>query len=99
MLETLRLALIEALRAQGVGEPVVTFDYPELVHGDLTTNVALVYAKTLGIPPRALAESLVQALPPTETISSVSVAGPGFINITFISWNNMYMKMKNCLPS
>jgi arginyl-tRNA synthetase len=83
MLETLRLALIEALRAQGVGEPVVTFDYPELVHGDLTTNVALVYAKTLGIPPRALAESLVQALPPTETISSVSVAGPGFINITF----------------
>jgi arginyl-tRNA synthetase len=83
MLEALRTALIEALRAQGVNEPVVTFDYPELVHGDLTTNVALVYAKVLGVQPRALAESLVQSLPPMESISSVTIAGPGFINITF----------------
>lgn len=83
MLETLRTALIESLRTQGVPEPVVTFDYPELVHGDLTTNVALVYAKTIGVSPRALAETLVQALPTMETVSSVTIAGPGFINITF----------------
>ncbi len=85
MLETLRAALTQALEAQGIKEPVVTFDYPELEHGDLTTNVALVYAKQCAVTPRALAESLVATIPSLSSVATIQVAGPGFINIAFTS--------------
>ncbi len=52
-------------------------------HGDLATNLALVLAKDLKRPPRAVAESLmkeVQARLPAGLVSKVEVAGPGFIN-------------------
>ncbi|HEX3460713.1 MAG TPA: arginine--tRNA ligase [Acidimicrobiales bacterium] len=51
-------------------------------HGDWSTNVALVTAKSAGTNPRKLAESLVEELTahlPSHT-ESVEVAGPGFIN-------------------
>jgi arginyl-tRNA synthetase len=50
-------------------------------HGDLATNAAMVLAKPAGTNPRALADAIkpkLQALPP---VTSVEVAGPGFINI------------------
>jgi arginyl-tRNA synthetase len=50
-------------------------------HGDLATNAAMVLAKAASTNPRALAELIkpkLEALPP---VTSVEVAGPGFINL------------------
>jgi len=50
-------------------------------HGDLATNAAMVLAKGAGTNPRALAEAIgpkLEALPP---VTSVEIAGPGFINL------------------
>ena len=49
-------------------------------HGDLATNVALVLAKQVGIPPRELASLIVEQLPTDSVIERCDIAGPGFIN-------------------
>ena len=49
-------------------------------HGDYTSNVALRLAKGAGLAPRALAEAIVAALPPSALVVGVEVAGPGFLN-------------------
>ena len=49
--------------------------------GDFSTNAAMVGAKTLGKKPRELANEFVPKLQELDFIESVSVAGPGFINI------------------
>jgi len=53
----------------------------DMSHGDLATNVALVFAKEAGMAPRALAEMLIGALSGFEGVSKVEIAGPGFINL------------------
>ena len=53
----------------------------DAAHGDLATNAAMVLTKQLGMPPRQVAEMIVAALNDEEEFASVSVAGPGFINI------------------
>jgi arginyl-tRNA synthetase len=50
-------------------------------HGDWASSVALKLSKSLGANPRELAQELADALQQVEGISSVEVAGPGFINI------------------
>lgn len=54
----------------------------DTAHGDIATNAAMVLAKPLGASPRALAEQISTALGEDADIATVSVAGPGFINIT-----------------
>ncbi|MFA9461299.1 arginine--tRNA ligase [Thiohalorhabdus methylotrophus] len=49
-------------------------------HGDFATNLAMRLAKPAGKPPREVAEALVQALPETDALARVEIAGPGFIN-------------------
>ena len=49
-------------------------------HGDFATNIAMQLAKPLRQNPRAIAESLIKALPPSEYIAKVEIAGAGFIN-------------------
>ncbi|OMQ05969.1 arginine--tRNA ligase [Lawsonia intracellularis] len=54
------------------------------LHGDLATNIALVLANNIGINPKNIAEKIAEKLQQESTsFSSVSVAGPGFLNITF----------------
>ena len=53
----------------------------DMSHGDLATNVALVFAKEVGMSPRALAEKLVSHLSAFEGVVNVEIAGPGFINL------------------
>ena len=56
----------------------------ESAHGDLSTNVAMVYAreaKAAGLNPRALADQLAEALRAEPEVERVDVAGPGFINL------------------
>ncbi len=49
-------------------------------HGDFSTNLAMVLAKPLRQNPRAIAESLIQALPTSAYVEKVEIAGAGFIN-------------------
>lgn len=86
MISYLEDQIKKALAALKYGEDVnPTFDRPKLEeHGDLTTNIAMVLAKTLGKKPRALAEEIVRAMKfdPTR-VARVEIAGPGFINFWF----------------
>ncbi|HET8616553.1 MAG TPA: arginine--tRNA ligase [Actinomycetales bacterium] len=50
-------------------------------HGDWSTNVALQLAKAAGVPPRDLAQLVAKRLAEVPGITSVDVAGPGFLNI------------------
>jgi arginyl-tRNA synthetase len=50
-------------------------------HGDWASSIALKVSKPLGLNPRELAEELAAGLNGTPGISSLDIAGPGFINI------------------
>jgi arginyl-tRNA synthetase len=61
----------------------ITLDRPKnRDHGDYATSVALQLAKSAGKAPREVAEILQGAISQLAGISSVDIAGPGFINIT-----------------
>ncbi|MGQ0528618.1 MAG: arginine--tRNA ligase [Panacagrimonas sp.] len=49
-------------------------------HGDFATNLALVIAKPLGQPPRAVADLIIKHLPASTLVARTEIAGPGFIN-------------------
>lgn len=49
--------------------------------GDYQANGVMSVAKKLGMPPRQLAEKVVQLLDLGDVASKVEIAGPGFINI------------------
>ena len=74
----------EGLAAAGHAEtpfplpPVAPTQNPE--HGDFQSNAAFRLGKALKTNPRALAETVLQALPSHPAIRTAEVAGPGFIN-------------------
>jgi arginyl-tRNA synthetase len=80
--EVLDELVSEGALPEGIERRNVTVEPPrDPAHGDLATNAAMVLAKAAGTNPRALAEAIkpkLEALPP---VTSVEVAGPGFINI------------------
>jgi len=49
-------------------------------HGDYSSSVALRLARTLRMPPMAIADRIAARIPSHEAIASVSTAPPGFIN-------------------
>ncbi len=49
--------------------------------GDFSTNVAMVLVKSLKKSPRDIAEMILPVLGELDFVESVSIAGPGFINI------------------
>lgn len=50
-------------------------------HGDFATNVAMRLAKPARSNPRELAEKIIAAIPASDDVDKVEIAGPGFINI------------------
>ncbi len=62
--------------------PEVLLETPKQAdHGDLSTNVAMVLAKSEGKPPRKIAEAIVSHIKvPSDVLAAVSIAGAGFIN-------------------
>jgi len=73
----------------GLDRRNVTVEPPrDASHGDLATNAAMVLAKPAGTNPRALAEALAAELGKLDEVESVSVAGPGFLNmrLTDAAW-------------
>ncbi len=53
-------------------------------HGDIASNAALVLAKRAKKKPRDIADALKARLEAGEGVAKVDVAGPGFLNITFV---------------
>ncbi|HEX3339408.1 MAG TPA: arginine--tRNA ligase [Pseudolabrys sp.] len=51
-------------------------------HGDMATNAAMVLAKDAGKKPRDVADGIAAKLRVDDKVTSVDVAGPGFINLT-----------------
>jgi arginyl-tRNA synthetase len=78
-LEQLIGAVVHKTYAQVVA---VELTRPDEQFGDYATNVALQLTKVVGIPPREIAESIGVELRGHEYVADVSVAGPGFLNIT-----------------
>jgi arginyl-tRNA synthetase len=75
-------ALPEDLRSQEPGAPVAAAveRTRDPSHGDFATNVALQLAKAARRKPRDLAQAIVAALPASDLVAKVEIAGPGFIN-------------------
>ena len=79
----------EALRATGLFTPErlarLELAIPrDESHGDWTTNLALVLAREVGRPPRALAEALAAAFPSEPALfERAEVAGAGFLNFRY----------------
>ncbi len=55
-------------------------------HGDISTNIAMLLTKHVGLAPRVVAQDIKDEIMLDQTlkhiISDVAIAGPGFINIT-----------------
>ena len=81
-------ALLDAMIAAGdlpadISRKAVTVEPPrDPSHGDLATNAAMVLAKAADTNPRALAEKIAAKLEALDEVASVSIAGPGFINMS-----------------
>lgn len=90
--ETLAQALLAVLvplnEERRPGEPLglsasdIVFERPRnRDHGDWASNIAMRLAKPFGTNPRELAQQIADGLAAVDGVSSVEVAGPGFINI------------------
>ncbi len=89
LLELITQAL-ETLTAEGLLEGdllngIVIERARDKQHGDFATNAAMVLAKVARRKPRELAEQIVRALPASEQVEKVEIAGPGFINFYLIA--------------
>ncbi len=75
----------DLLDEAGVTDPVpdFTLEVPRQAdHGDFACNAAMLLAKALRVPPRAIAEQLAERLAAKGgLVARVEVAGPGFVNI------------------
>ncbi len=84
--QSVREAVTEAVRSGALPEPQEPvedwgFERPaDPAHGEWTSTVAMKGARTFRMPPRAIAEAIVAALPDDPAVAEVSIAGPGFIN-------------------
>jgi arginyl-tRNA synthetase len=75
------LSVAGALPA-GLDQSRITVEPPrDAAHGDMATNAAMVLAKDAGRKPRELADAIAEKLRADDLISSVEIAGPGFINL------------------
>lgn len=84
MTETISQSIKKALSELGLPEVTFVVEHPELLaHGDYATNVAMVLGKKTGKNPKELAEEILKKLEANkpEEVESLSIAGPGFINI------------------
>ena len=89
-IQQLMQSALDELQQQGVFSEVLDRQpmierARDATHGDFASNAAMMFSKKAGMKPRDLAEKLIQALPQTEWLDEVSIAGPGFINFRLSS--------------
>jgi len=80
-LENALSAAVGAVVPDLADTPVVLERPKQAAHGDYASNVALALAKRAQRNPRQLAQALVGALPPSDLVERVDIAGAGFINL------------------
>lgn len=89
--------LLETAAAQLKSQGMIPPDSPlhiavdntrDKAHGDLASNLALTLAKPCQRSPRELAQALVDALPASDSVAKVVIAGPGFINFYLAGASN-----------
>lgn len=86
MTEYLKQILSDALAKFELDEtPEIQLEAPkDPTHGDASTNLAMTLARPLRNNPRAIATQIIEALEYDDRkISSVEIAGPGFINFRY----------------
>jgi len=49
-------------------------------YGEFASNLAMVHAKPAGMPPRELAQAIIDRIPRSRQVERMEIAGPGFIN-------------------
>jgi arginyl-tRNA synthetase len=65
-------------------------------HGDFSTNIAMVSASIQKMPPRKIAETILNYIKdPDRILAKTQIAGPGFINffINTLSWHSILRKI------
>jgi len=82
-----RIRDVVAAALADIGAPDVAFAVERPAdhsHGDYAINAALVVAKILGKNPKEVADTIASGITKAlkEEVTSVTVAGPGFINVT-----------------
>ena len=84
------VAALQALEREGVLPQGLDFAATEVApprdaaHGELASNAAMVLAKPARMKPRDIAEKLAAKLGDAPDIAKVEIAGPGFVNLTFV---------------
>ena len=72
---------VRAVMPEHADTPVGLDRPKQAAHGDYASNIALALAKRAKRNPRELAQALVAALPASQLIDRVEIAGAGFINL------------------
>lgn len=92
MRKHLRELLTQAIEKMAKGGELNSSELPPLLleppkqreFGDLSTNVAMLWAKSAKKPPRAIAETILKNIDdPDGVLARREIAGPGFLNFTF----------------
>ncbi|WP_375616579.1 arginine--tRNA ligase [Bartonella sp. AP58NXGY] len=94
--KSIELSDIKGKNGEDLDLSKITVDPPrDSSHGHLSTNAAMVLAKSIGINPRALADKIIELLKNDSSIENIDVAGPGFINIklTKLFWQDVIKSM------
>ena len=84
------VAALQALQGEGALPAGLDFANVEVSpprdasHGDLACNAAMVLAKAAKMKPRDIAEKLAAKLRGSAGLAAVEVAGPGFLNMSFM---------------
>lgn len=60
---------------------IVILSWPDYSFGDFSTNIAMQLAKQLNKNPKSIADEIAEEIKSAPELKSVSVAGPGFINL------------------
>jgi arginyl-tRNA synthetase len=81
---------------------MIVIDRPKIIsHGDFSTNLCLILSKKLKKSPRDVAAMILDKIPPSDLISKIEIAGPGFLNF-FLSNKanneiiNNVLNLKDC---
>ena len=84
----IRQMVIQAVDAAFASKTLASDQIPDMEievpkhegQGDFSTNYAMASAKIQKMPPRAIAQAVVDAITLDDTVEKVEIAGPGFIN-------------------
>src|SRR5512146_2398028 len=73
---------LQQVAPEQAGQMTIVLERPKQAqHGDYACNLAMQLAKPLRRPPREIAQALIQALPSSDAVGKLEIAGAGFINV------------------